>query len=149
MGMNKPLTVKQRKLVRGVVDTGNIAEAGRSAGYEHRQSAHRALTNVDVMTAIEVELSNVGIDDSTLAAAIGRLLNSDNEKSVNNAIAHIIKLKGLAKPTKHLTVKANYADYAKTALYGDKAQLITTQHSQEATSRTGVGLAMVPSVTLS
>ena len=148
--MNKPLTVKQRKLVRGVVDTGNIAEAGRRAGYENKSNAHRALTTNDtLMTAVEVELAKVGIDDATLAAAIGRLLNSDNEKSVNNAIAHIIKLKGLAKPTKHLTVKANYADYARTALNGDKAQLITTQHSQEATSRTGVGLAMVPSVTLS
>ena len=149
MNGKKPLSVKQRKLVRGVVDTGNVAEAGRRAGYYDRQTAHKAITtNPDMMSAIEVELSKIGIDDTTIAVAIGRLLHSENEKSVNNAIGHVIKLKGLYKPTKSLTVKANYSDYAKTALNGDKAHTITTQQGHDARVGGGGGVVMVPSVSL-
>lgn len=146
--MARKLSIRQRRLAAGYVEHGNIAQAGREAGYEHRQNAHAAITKHDVRSAIEVELAKQGIDDTALAAAIGRLLHSDNEQSVSRAIEQIIKLKGLEKPRKSLKVNVDYSEYAKTALNDDNTQISTAQRSKEDTLEGREVAALVPSVSL-
>lgn len=143
------LTVKQRALVTGIVETGNVSEAGRRAGYANAQNAHRALTkNDEVMSALELALVNAGIDDVAVADALARLLNSENPKAVSSAIGHVIKIRGLEKPKKSLRVNVDYSDYAKTALNDDKAHTISPTQSGTTTTAGGVGVGLVPTVSL-
>ncbi len=108
--MANKLTIKERKFVNEYVDTGNSSRSAIVAGYSPKSArsiGYENLTKHHIQTALEVALANAGIDDATLASAIARLLNSDDERSVNNAIGHIIKLKGLEKPRKSIAVKMN------------------------------------------
>ncbi len=59
------MTEKQKMLVKAVVATGNVSEAGRQAGYSDAPTAHRALKTIQVR--FESYLEKHGINDDYLA----------------------------------------------------------------------------------
>ena len=141
--------LKQKRLVKAYLETGNVSEAGRIAGYSDRQAAHKALTTSNyIQTEVQSALALAGLDPSIYAEVIASLLTEDDWKARAKAIELLVKLQGTAAPTKHITAKLSYAEQARTALNSDKAQSITAQQSQATTEGEGVRLAMLPTVTL-
>lgn len=93
--MAQGLTVKQRRLVKGIVEGKSKKEAAIEANYSRRsagQNANEALAIPKVKRAIEIALEKAGLTDNRVAEVLNEGLQANRVIS-----AIVIKKKGTAE----------------------------------------------------
>lgn len=86
------LTIRERKLLKGVMAGLTQAEAARRAGYSPKsasQLASETLAKPKLQSALEAAMEKAGITDETLATVIKEGLAADK------VVAHVVNKEGL------------------------------------------------------
>lgn len=108
----RPLTVKQRKLIKARVEGKTLRESAQEAGYSGPESAHRALKTGNANAAMIAALERRGITDDKIAAKVDELMDATKLVGKNadvvapdnaarlGAVSEANKIKGVYAPTK-------------------------------------------------
>ena len=109
---NTPLTVKQKKYVRRVAETGAIWKSATDVGFKQPGYGSQLMQNPKILTAIQVELDNMGATADVIARKIRkgfdatRVIKDEGKKYPDFHAQHkfldmALKIRGDYAPEKH------------------------------------------------
>ena len=79
------MTLRERKLIKGVAAGKSKTQAAKDAGYSPRSAyelGSRTLKNVDVRTALDILMDKAGLSDTKVFAAHAELMGANKTVSV-------------------------------------------------------------------